>query len=169
MWPEGGSRTVCNREITRDFRTGKTARENYRITIEMIEYIYSAESITPEQLEGFFVGWPNPPSPETHLRILRGSAEIILAVDNDSGRVVGFINAVSDGVLCAYIPLLEVLPEYQGKRIGTRLTALMLERLRDLYMIDLLCDSNLQPYYARLGMRPMTGMAVRNYEALRSK
>lgn len=131
----------------------------------MIEYIHSADSIEPEQLGGFFVGWPNPPSPETHLRMLHGSAEVVLAVDTDSGNVVGFINALSDGVLCAYIPLLEVLPEHQGQGIGTRLTSLMLERLRDHYMIDLLCDSPLQPYYARLGMRPMTGMAVRNYDA----
>ena len=33
---------------------------------------------------------------------------------DDAGRVVGFVTAISDGVLSAYIPLLEVLPEYQG-------------------------------------------------------
>jgi hypothetical protein len=36
----------------------------------MIEYIYTSEGITPPQLQGFFEGWPDPPSPETHLRLL---------------------------------------------------------------------------------------------------
>lgn len=133
----------------------------------MINYLYSADSIQPEQLAGFFVGWPSPPSPEMHLESLRRSAEVVLALDDETDRVVGFVNAVSDGILSAYIPLLEVLPEYQGHGIGTRLTELMLERLRNYYMVDLLCDSELQPFYTRLNMLPMTGMAVRNYEAIR--
>ena len=40
----------------------------------------------------------------------------------------------------------------------------MLERLRELYMIDLLCDPPLQPFYERLGMQRAHGMLVRNYE-----
>ena len=131
----------------------------------MVTYIHSAAQIRPEQLGGFFAGWPDPPSTETHLRMLQGSAEAVLAIDNETGQVIGFINAVSDGVLSAYIPLLEVLPSWQGRGIGTRLVELMMERLRGYYMIDLLCDAGLQPYYARLGMRPMSAMAVRNYDA----
>ena len=86
--------------------------------------------ITPERLQGFFLGWPNPPAPATHLRLLAGSNYVELAVDSVTGQVVGFINAISDGVLTAYIPLLEVLPAYQGQGIGatlvTRLLALSL-------------------------------------------
>ncbi len=78
--------------------------------------------------------------------------------------MVGFINAISDGVLSAYIPLLEVLPAYQGQGIGTELARRMLDKLRDLYMIDLLCDADLQPFYARLGMRPYTAMLFRNFD-----
>ena len=66
------------------------------------------DGVEPDQLAGFFVGWPDPPSPETHLKILHASHAIVLAQDR-SGQVVGFINAVSDGILSAYIPLLEVL------------------------------------------------------------
>jgi GNAT superfamily N-acetyltransferase len=129
----------------------------------MIRYLDNADSITPKQLQGFFVGWPNPPSPATHLRLLRQSAAIVLAVDEATAAVVGFINAVSDGVLCAYIPLVEVLPAWQGQGIGRQLIERMLARLATLYAIDLLCDAELQPFYARLGMRPATGMMVRNY------
>lgn len=77
--------------------------------------------------------------------------------------VVGFITAISDGVSCAYIPLLEVLPAYQGQGIGTNLMTRLLARLREHYMIDLLCDPEVQPFYAKVGMQPAVGMCVRNY------
>lgn len=73
----------------------------------------SLEGITAVQLAGgFFEGWPNPPSPETHLRILKGSYAVSIAINDD--QVVGFVNAISDGVSSAFIPLLEVLPTYPG-------------------------------------------------------
>jgi ribosomal protein S18 acetylase RimI-like enzyme len=130
----------------------------------MIIYRNTSDNLTPEQLRGFFVGWPNPPSPEAHLRILRGSAAVELAVDEASGAVVGFVTAISDGVSCAYIPHLEVLPEYQGRGIGTVLMERLIARLRHLYAIDLTCDPEVQPFYARLGMRASNGMLVRNYD-----
>ena len=129
-----------------------------------IAYCSNLQGITPEQLQGFFVGWPNPPSPATHLRILQGSAVVELAIDDRTGQVVGFINAISDGVLAAYVPLLEVLPAYQGQGIGATLVARLLARLEQLYAVDLLCDADLQPFYARLGMRPAIGMMVRHYD-----
>lgn len=130
-----------------------------------IQYLQSIGGITAAQLTGgFFVGWPNPPSPETHLRLLAGSDHIVLAVDAQTGAVVGFITAITDGVLSAYIPLLEVLPGYQGRGIGQELVRRMLDQLRHLYMVDLLCDVELQPYYAKSGMRPATGMLLWNYD-----
>lgn len=130
----------------------------------MIVYTDTTESISVDALRGgFFVGWPNPPSAETHLRLLRGSNHVFLALDDATGDVVGFVTAIGDGVTCAYIPHLEVLPAYRGRGIGTELMRQMLARLDNLYMIDLLCDAAIQPFYVRLGMRPALGMAVRNY------
>lgn len=130
----------------------------------MIEYSSSLVGVSSDHLQGgFFAGWPNPPSPDAHYRILANSAEIVLARIDD-GTVVGFITAISDGVSCAYIPHLEVLAEHQGRGIGTELVRRMLARLSHLYMIDLVCDPALQPFYERLGMRPVVGMVVRNYD-----
>jgi GNAT superfamily N-acetyltransferase len=131
----------------------------------MITYRKSLEGITPEMLTGFFVGWPNPPTPSVHLRLLRDSAYRILAFDEDACRVVGFITAISDGVLTAFIPLLEVLPEYQGRGIGRSLVKQILAELSHLYSVDLVCDENLRPYYERFGLIPVRGMARRNYAA----
>ena len=130
----------------------------------MIRYDDSIESMTAENLRGFFVGWQNPPSPETHLQLLKNSSMFVLAVNSETGKVVGFITAITDKILSAYIPLLEVLPEYQKQGIGLELMRRMLEKLKNLYMVDLLCDEELQSFYAKLGMKRAQGMFLRNYE-----
>jgi ribosomal protein S18 acetylase RimI-like enzyme len=117
---------------------------------QMITYRTSLDGISTEMLTGFFVRWPKPPSSETHLRLLQQSYRVVLAVDDQNNHVVGFINAISDGVLSAYIPLLEVLPEYQMQGIGDELVRRMLWLLDGLYMIDLTCDRRLQPFYEQL-------------------
>ncbi len=130
----------------------------------MISYVDSVEGISPNQLTGFFVGWPNPPSPEKHLEILTNSDNVVLAIDQRLGNVVGFITAVSDNVLSAYIPFLEVLPSYQKQGIGGELFKRMLKKLDGLYMVDLLCDEPLQTFYQHFGMTNASGMMLRNYE-----
>jgi GNAT superfamily N-acetyltransferase len=136
-----------------------------RMSAAGITYLDSADELSAQQLRGgFWVGWPNPPSAETHLRLLRSSAAVVLAQDASTGAIVGFITALSDGVLSAYNPLLEFLPDWQGRGIGGQLVDRMLARLRHLYMIDLLCDPSMQPYYARHGFTPATGMLIRNYD-----
>ncbi|MGA7673372.1 MAG: GNAT family N-acetyltransferase [Nitrolancea sp.] len=128
----------------------------------MIVYQEDLDGITADQLDGFFAGWPDPPTPETHLRVLRGSDHVVLAIDDERGHVVGFVTAISDGVLSAYIPLLEVQPEWQGRDIGSELMRRMLERLKHLYMIDLVCDPELQPFYRRFEMQPGASMMLRH-------
>ncbi len=127
----------------------------------MISYTDSIEGIAAEKLRGFFVGWPNPPSPQTHLELLANSYETVLAMDDESGNVVGFITAISDGVLSAYIPLLEVLPAYRGQGIGRNLVHIILGKLSGMYMVDLFCDKQLESFYARFGMKPASGMSIR--------
>ena len=129
-----------------------------------VTYTDSLDGVTLDDLHGFFVGWPNPPASEAHLRLLRGSYRVWLARDTDTGQVIGFINATSDGVLSAFIPLLEVLPAWQGHGIGSELVRRMLVSLSHLYAIDLICDADVQPFYARLGGRPFSAMLWRNYE-----
>jgi ribosomal protein S18 acetylase RimI-like enzyme len=126
--------------------------------------VYSNDLIHLRIEEGFFRGWPNPPSIEKHKEILEKSYKSIVAIDENKNTIIGFINAISDGVLSAYIPLLEVLPEYQKKGIGAELVRIMLNELSDIYMVDLSCDEDLQPYYERQGMIKSQGMMVRNYK-----
>lgn len=119
--------------------------------------------ITPADLAGFFVGWPNPPSPETHLRLLAGSAHFVVAVEDQAPRVLGYVAALSDGVLSAYISHLEVLPERRGEGIGSRLVRELLDQIGDLYMVDLICDEDVAPFYEPLGLQSWHGMIRRHY------
>ena len=132
----------------------------------MIRYAEDAADVRPEQLRGFFVGWPVQPSPERHVQMLRGSSHVVLAYEGD--RVVGVVTAISDGVLSAYVPRLEVLPEYQGRGIGTELMRRLLAQLERLYMVDLACDEELVPFYERLGLRRWdAAMGLRRPQAAR--
>ena len=132
----------------------------------MISYQSHADDLTPDDLQGFFEGWPRPPSPETLLRLLRAAHRVELAVDESSGRVIGFVYAVSDGLLAAYIPLLEVLPEHRGAGLGSELVRRLVAALDDIYMLDLVCDDDVVPFYERLGLTRLAGMARRQPTAL---
>lgn len=129
----------------------------------MIEYTDSLAGIEPHHLRGFFVGWWEPPSPEKHLRLLRGSDYVVLAIDMETGQVVGFITALTDGVQSSFIPLLEVLPAYQQRGIGQSLMRELLVRLTSIPNIDLMCDPDVVPFYERFGMIPATGMVRRGW------
>lgn len=76
----------------------------------MICYTDDLTSVREYMLHGFFVGWPRRPSPGQHLAVLRGSYRPVVAIDDADDRVAGFVNMLSDGVLTAFIPWLEVLP-----------------------------------------------------------
>jgi ribosomal protein S18 acetylase RimI-like enzyme len=87
----------------------------------------------------------------------------VLAVDEHSGRVVGFVTALTDGVQAAFIPLLEVLPEHRGQGVGSELMRRVLDRLADLPAVDLTCRPEMQAFYARFEMRPSVGAVLRRH------
>jgi ribosomal protein S18 acetylase RimI-like enzyme len=88
-----------------------------------------------------------------------------VAVDSATGQVIGFVTAIGDGVLTAFIPFLEVLPAYRGREIGTELIRRVLALLRDRYSVDLACDADLVPFYERLGGVAGTAVMWRNRAA----
>ncbi len=78
--------------------------------------------------------------------------------------MIGFINAISDKVLSAYIPLLEVLPEYKHQGIGSKLVELMVQTLSDIYMVDIVCNEDIVPFYKAHGFMNGNSMMLRHFE-----
>ncbi len=133
-----------------------------------LAYLRTSDGFTPADLDlddlvGFFKGWPNAPSAQQHRRLLSSSDYAVVARDGRHGPVVGFATAIADGVLAAYIPLLEVLPSHRGHGIGSALIEHLLADLADYYMVDLVCDPDLADFYKPLGFQPAHAMITRRY------
>jgi ribosomal protein S18 acetylase RimI-like enzyme len=129
--------------------------------VSNISFSDSAADIGASELAAFFVGWPRPPDDEQRLRVLQSADEVVIARDGD-GTLVGFVTAITDGVFAAYIPLVEVMPDFQRQGIGTALVERMLSRLARCYMIDLVCDDHVAPFYERLGGTRIGAIAWRS-------
>jgi ribosomal protein S18 acetylase RimI-like enzyme len=128
----------------------------------MIVYTDSLDGITPDHLHGgFFAEWTRPLTPEVHLRVMQRCDYAVLALDDATGNVVGYVTALSDGILSVFIPNLEVLAAYHGQGIGSELMRRVFARYENVPNIDLLCDPGVVPFYARLGMKPVGGMVIR--------
>lgn len=128
-----------------------------------MEYLTNVQGITPEQLQGFCVGWRRPLTPTQLHQILRNSSYLVLALDKETHQVIGFINALSDEVNFAFVPMLEVLPPYQKRGTGSELMRRLLAQLEHITCIDLTCDPDMQPFYERFDMLRSHGMVIRKY------
>lgn len=83
----------------------------------------------------------------------------------DGERLVGYIDCVSNGVTDAYIQDLTVSPDCQGRGIGTELMNRMIEYLRSrhIYMISVIYEESLRPFYERFGFRGMFSGQMETY------
>ena len=92
--------------------------------------------------------------------MLRNSGEVILARDDETSQVCGYIAALSDRVACAYISALEVRTEYRNMGIGTALLKQMVERL-DVFGVYLSCAPEMVLFYENAGFVRGTSMSWR--------
>lgn len=138
--------------------------------MERVTYSDTAEGVTADDLDGFFVGWPEPPSLARRLQIVQAAHEVVIAraaEGDDEGTVIGFATAITDGCFAAYVPLVEVLPAHQGRGIGTAMVRQLLARLGEhCYMVDLVCDDDVVPFYERIGGTRLNAVAWRYYDRL---
>jgi predicted N-acetyltransferase YhbS len=128
-----------------------------------VTYQSTLDGVSADDLEGFFEGWPSPPSSRTLLRVLHGSDYVVVARAGGS-QVVGMIAAITDDVLTAFVTLLEVRPGHRNHGIGSELVGRVRDHFVDLYGVDVLCDAELVPFYERLGFRPAAAASIRRYD-----
>jgi len=137
-------------------------RNNYTCinTEEMIEYRVN-DHVIQNELDPFFQNWKSPPSSEIKGKLLQGSDLIITAREN--GKLVGFLSAISDGAMHAFITLLEVLETHQGKGIGKHLVKLAISHFKGYYDIVLITDSDKKAFYEKFGFHEIYGMHKRDF------
>ncbi|MEQ1704247.1 MAG: GNAT family N-acetyltransferase [Ilumatobacteraceae bacterium] len=138
--------------------------------MDAVHYSDTADGVTADDLDGFFVGWPEPPSLARRLQIVHAADEVVIARSTDgegAGTVIGFSTAITDHCFAAYVPLVEVLPAHQGRGIGTAMVRQLLTRLGEhCYMVDLVCDDDVVPFYERIGGTRLNAVAWRYYDRL---
>ena len=96
--------------------------------------------------------------PHVHKKAFANSHTRIFVFQND--RLIGFGRAISDGVYQAAIYDVAVIPEFQGRGIGTIIVKNILSNLPSCNFI-LYTMPGKEDFYRKLGFRKMkTGMAV---------
>ena len=126
------------------------------------QVIYSDFSATTDEadLEGLLCHWDFVPPAGTLRSMLQGSSIAIVARVPGSSRVLGYVTALTDQVVCGYISALEVRPEYRHQGIGTALLVQVAGRL-NVHGIYLSCAEAMVPFYEAAGFKQVVGMSKR--------
>jgi GNAT superfamily N-acetyltransferase len=93
--------------------------------------------------------WSSAEKPELLRKALLASHSVVTAWDGS--RLVGLGNAISDGHLVVYYPHLLVLPEYQGRGIGTELMRRLKARYDGFHQHMLIADGRALDFYRKCG------------------
>jgi ribosomal protein S18 acetylase RimI-like enzyme len=101
------------------------------------------------------VEWSSGHYPEEVRLAMLGSDAVCSAWDD--GKLVGLMNAISDGTMTVYFHYLAVHPDYQGKGIGTNLVERMLERYSSFLRKMLVSYDKEIGFYQRFGFEPGAG------------
>lgn len=115
-----------------------------------IKYSITKE-FNKEQLQDLFlsVGWSSGQYPDKLQIALKNSDRVISAWDGD--KLVGLINALSDGIITVYFHYILVRPEYQSSGIGKHLVQSILEEYEDFARKVLIAYDNEVPFYQKCG------------------
>ncbi|MCR2805141.1 GNAT family N-acetyltransferase [Paenibacillus soyae] len=122
-----------------------------------VNYDSSLEGITTESLQELFlsVEWESGKYPNELLQAIKGSHSIVAAWDGD--KLIGMINALSDGVLTVYFHYMLVNPSYQGEGIGREMMNRMLDRYKGYRTKVLISYPNVVDFYQKCGFSEEEG------------
>lgn len=122
-----------------------------------IYYTSSKEGITEDTLEELFlsVAWESGKYPTQLLQAIEGSHSVVTAWDGD--KLVGLVNALSDGVLTVYFHYALIKPSYQSNGIGKVLMNMMLEEYKEYKSKVLISYPDAVNFYSRLGFKAEDG------------
>jgi GNAT superfamily N-acetyltransferase len=120
-----------------------------------VEYRWS-KNFEASELEELFLSldWSSGRFPEELVRAMQGSDSVYSAWAD--GRLIGLMNALSDGAMTVYFHYLLVHPDAQKLGIGQRLVEGMLNRYRSYYRLVLTSYKEAVPFYEKCGFKVST-------------
>ena len=118
--------------------------------IDAIQYSETRE-VPPESVLALYRanGWSSAEKLEVLHKALLASHSLVTAWNGT--RLVGLGNAISDGHLVVYYPHLLVLPEFQGRGIGTELMRRLMTRYHGFHQQMLVADGRALDFYRKCG------------------
>ena len=123
-----------------------------------ISFTDKTDNITVEALESLFasVKWKSAKYSDQLLQAINGSHSVVTAWDGE--KLVGLINALSDGALTAYFHYMLIDPNYQDLGIGKKLIDIMLDRYKDYPAKVLIAYPEVTEFYKKCGFQQEEGM-----------
>lgn len=117
--------------------------DNFPLTVDAIADLYLAND------------WSSGKKADKVLLAMQNSHSVVCA--SVDGRLVGLVNALSDGALVVYYPHLLVHPDFQGYGIGRTLMERMMGRYPDMHQHILVAENPAIDFYRKLGFEPAEG------------
>jgi ribosomal protein S18 acetylase RimI-like enzyme len=96
------------------------------------------------------VGWSRPASEQDMAEVLQAGPAVGAW---DGERLIGFVRALSDGHLAAYVEDVIVNEEYRGGGVGEKLMRRLLEEVGDVANVSLFCEPAVVRFYEKSGFR----------------
>jgi GNAT superfamily N-acetyltransferase len=96
------------------------------------------------------------PATEADLTAVLAAGPAVAAWDGD--ELVGFVRALSDGHLVAYVEDVIVHARCRNQGVGSALVARLLAELAAVAVVNLVCAPGTVPFYEHLGYRPRAGV-----------
>ena len=83
----------------------------------------------------------------------------------NNGKLVGYIDCVSNRVTDAYIQDLMVAPDFQNKGIATELVNRVISRTKTdgIYMVNVIFDEHLRSFYKKFGFAEQFAGQLQNF------
>jgi GNAT superfamily N-acetyltransferase len=120
--------------------------------------------IPPRSVRALYehVGWSRPAN-EEQLREVLEAGPAIGAWDGE--RLVGFVRALSDGHLAAYVEDVMVHQDYRRGGVGDRIMSRLLTEIKQSANVSLFCERPVTRFYERNGFRATSYVLMqRSYE-----
>ncbi|MBW7900758.1 MAG: GNAT family N-acetyltransferase [Rhodocyclaceae bacterium] len=125
----------------------------------MIQY-KEVKTFDTSQLNDLFasVGWGYGNNLRRLASILENSDTVVSAWDDD--RLIGLVNALSDGVHIVYLHYVLIHGEYQGRGIGKTLMERIMENYRQCRHMILISNNDKADFFAKCGFEISQGASA---------